>query len=142
MSKYSKKILKEKTVIYCNYELTCDSCGWQTKDEGEPRSISFAHDRMEKHQRQCELNQLLRETDWEECGYPDLGESGWDGSARLKSKEQIEKLIELKKSYEYHYMVEWDGPGKYKMAPSWQHGYGSNYNDILYTATLTKEITT
>jgi len=135
------KIIKEKIVKYYNFEFTCDHCGFKVADpiDREPSSYSSASDEMRQHLRRCELNYLESQLDWEECEYPYMGSASENGSANLKSEEQTERLIELKKTYDYHYVLEWSGPGLYKMIPSWKHGRGSNFDDILYTATLVKE---
>lgn len=82
---------------------------------------------------------LVAETSYVEPSYPSMGEEGVSGVATLKTEEQAQKLIKLLAStagYYYGYSLDWNGPGKYDVIPSWRYDHDG---DVIYTGTFKKQ---
>ena len=94
---------------------------------------------FEQNKKREELLQLKIECQFEECEYPSMGVSGFNGEANFKTKEQADNLINALRNnanYYHAYILKWSGPGKYLVVPDWKYDHDS---EVVYTAQFIKE---
>ena len=106
------------------YELSIESCKLADSiREREKQELRWA---------------LIRKTDYEEPEYPDMGVQGCNGSAVFGDEKTAKELVTLlrDRTYYYGYLLEWSGPGRYTVVPSYKHDHD---NEVIYTATFQKE---
>ena len=76
---------------------------------------------------------------YEHPTYPDMGVEGSEGSAQFENKEEADELLSLlrNQSYYYGYWIKWEGPGEYRVEPSYKHDHDK---EVVYMATFKKKI--
>jgi len=85
------------------------------------------------------LGKLSERTQYRECSYPTIGLAGEDGSAVFEDHDTAEALLDAlraRSNYYFGFSLEWDGPGEYKIVPTFGH---DRDGETVYTTIFMKD---
>lgn len=109
--------------------------------------LSEHNQKLAKAKTLARLAELQKLTNYEEPVYPEISyesgdaeevSEGENGSCILESPAVAEELINIlvSQSYYYGHNFKWQGPGKYRIIPTWSWDHDG---EVIYTATYEKE---
>lgn len=104
------------------------------------RDLSNLNRRLKEQKEYEEYHKIIKDCEYRGPEYARMGSSPENGYAYFKSQEQAKLLVKTlahgyERSYAFGYELEWEGPGPYKVEPSWSYDHD---RDVVYTATFKK----